>query len=326
MKSVRERFQAEFSQEIKYIDDIIQEAANSSRPVLTEAVDDLISAGGKRVRPLLLVSAWKVNNGGNRKEKILPLAAAVEILHMATLVHDDLIDEADKRRGVPSAGSKFGTDRALFVGDYLLNRAYALFHSHLSPEIFPRLDKVLKKICEGELKEFESRYDSDLSFLDYIRQIRRKTALLFGFATFTGAYEGGIRGRDLKLIYRYGIQLGMAFQIQDDILDFVGSPEKLGKPVGRDLANGVYSLPVLMLLQQQEYASQVKSILQQESIAGEDLQKLNRLMQKAGVRERVNSLLQRYIHRAKKAGESLQRQGTSDRLLFFLEILQKRNS
>ncbi len=326
MKSVRDRVESKYSQDIKNIDDIIKEATRSSRPAVNEAIADLLEAGGKRIRPLLLISSWKSGEPGEKRENILPLGAAVEILHMATLVHDDIIDKAYKRRGVLTTGQKFGPERALFVGDFLLNRAYNLFHRHLSPEKFLRLDKILQAICEGEIKEFDCRYDLDMSILDYLRQIRRKTALLFGFSTYIGGYEGGMEKTNLKLVYRFGIQLGMAFQIQDDLLDFVGNPGEMGKSVGCDMTNGVYSLPVLLLLQDDEYGEQARDIIKRENIEEKSFQCLKEMMVDSGVIAQTEQWIQRYADRAQSAAKRLPENSSSAELLFFLEVLRARNS
>ncbi len=326
MQRARDRFEDKYSQEIKKIDDIIKKATRSSRPSVNEAIADLLEAGGKRIRPLLLISSWELGEPSENRESILPLGAAVEILHMATLVHDDIIDKAYKRRGVTATGQKFGFERGLFVGDFLLNRAYNMFHKHLSPEKFLRLDKVLQAICEGEIKEFAGRHNLAISLFDYLRQIRRKTALLFGFSTYTGGYEGGMEKKNLKFIYRFGIQLGMAFQIQDDLLDFVGNPGEMGKSVGRDLANGVFSLPVLLLLEDDEYGKQARDIIIQENIDEESFRRLKEMMEKAGVIYQIEQWVERYTARANRAVESLPEKSSTADLLFFLKIMRERNS
>ncbi len=326
MKKVRDHVEDKYSQEIKNIDDIIKKATRSSRPSVNEAIEDLLEAGGKRIRPLLLISSWELGESSEDRESILPLGAALEILHMATLVHDDIIDRAYKRRGVLTTGQKFGFERALFVGDFLLSRAYNMFHKHLSPEKFMRLDKILQATCEGEIKEFDCRHDLDTSLLDYLRQIRRKTALLFGFSTYIGGYEGGMEKKNLKFIYRFGIQLGMAFQIQDDLLDFVGNPGEMGKSVGSDLANGVYSLPVQLILQDDEYGKQARKIIKQERIDKKNFQRLKDMMVNAGIIARVEQWVERYSARAEKAAENLPKNSSSADLLFFLEIMRARNS
>src|SRR5690554_4239533 len=140
----------------------------SRRIMLDTAVNDLVNGGGKRVRPLLLILAGEFGDGDNNK--LLPIAAGVEFLHMATLIHDDIIDEAELRRGKVTAQEKFGKNVAVFVGDFLLSKAYTLFANYLSRESLLRLNKVVNLVCIGEIDQFEGKYNTDLSINDYLKR------------------------------------------------------------------------------------------------------------------------------------------------------------
>lgn len=209
------------------LNEFMLEYCYSSRNIINTAVEDLIMGGGKRLRPIMFF--WAARFGNFEKDKFLSIAAGIELLHMATLVHDDIIDEAKLRRGEITAQERFGKNVAVFVGDYLLTKSNDLFSQNLSRHCLKRLNRTVGLICEGEIAQYEEKYNIDIEMKDYFRRIRRKTALLFAISTYMGAYEAGLRDKKLSLLYNFALEMGMTFQIQDDLLDFVGKEEKTGK-------------------------------------------------------------------------------------------------
>ena len=229
----------------------IIDITKSKRPIINQAVEDLISGGGKKLRPFLMFLA--ASFGDYDKEKLLQLGSGIELLHMASLVHDDIIDNAELRRGKKTAQKKFGKKEAVFIGDFLLSRTFDIFFEYLDTATLRKMNKNVRLLCEGEIEQSEKRFDLQIGIKDYYRRIRHKTALLFALSSYLGAYVSGIRGQQLSIIYKLGLEIGMAFQIQDDLLDFEGDERDTGKVMARDLKEGIVTLPVILLMEQEGY-------------------------------------------------------------------------
>ncbi|MFW6006609.1 MAG: polyprenyl synthetase family protein [Halanaerobiales bacterium] len=250
----------------KNIDNEIKKITRSNYPIINTAISDLISGGGKRLRPFMVILSSEF---GRPSPKLIKLAAGIEILHMATLIHDDIIDEAQNRRGSTAAQKKFGKNIAVFTGDFLLSKVFDLFVKHSQKKTIYKLSKIVKIICEGEITQFENKFNTDITLKDYFHRVRRKTALLFGYSTYLGAYEAGLRNKNLYNLYNTGLNFGMAFQIQDDLLDFKGKEKIMGKEVGQDIKSGIYTLPVIILLQNEN--NKIKKILNKDNLTSQDL-------------------------------------------------------
>lgn len=229
----------------------IIEITKSRKSIINQAVEDLINGGGKKLRPFLMFLA--ASFGDYDQEELLQLGSGIEILHMASLVHDDIIDNAELRRGKETAQKKFGKKEAVFIGDFLLSRTFDIFFEYLNKKTLRKMNKNVRLLCEGEIEQSEKRFDFQIGIKDYYRRIRHKTALLFALSSYLGAYVSGIRGKRLNVLYKLGLEMGMAFQIQDDLLDFEGNEENTGKLLAQDLKEGVITLPVILLLNKEEY-------------------------------------------------------------------------
>lgn len=229
----------------------IIEITKSKRPIINQAVEDLISGGGKKLRPFLMFLA--ASFGDYDKEKLLQLGSGIELLHMASLVHDDIIDNAELRRGKKTAQKRFGKKEAVFIGDFLLSMTFDIFFEYLDADTLRKMNKNVRLLCEGEIEQSEKRFDLQIGIKDYYRRIRHKTALLFALSSYLGAYVSGIRGQKLSVLYKLGLETGMAFQIQDDLLDFEGDESDTGKLLARDLKEGIITLPVILLMEQDKF-------------------------------------------------------------------------
>lgn len=234
------------------------------QPLIKDAANDLVLAGGKRLRPTLVITAGQFSN--TPLKKLLPIAAAVELMHMATLVHDDIIDEALLRRGRVTTQSRFGKDVAVFTGDYLFSLAFSILSGEADVELLKRLARAVKYICEGEIDQYQNRYNMDISFRQYFRRIRRKTAILYQASCFSGSFQGKLDNRLKYTLSKYGKYFGMIFQITDDILDITGNEKIIGKPIGNDFSQGVYTLPIVFALQDPTARVKLKPILESEKI------------------------------------------------------------
>lgn len=201
---------------------------------------------GKRLRPsLVLLSARAFGDAGLQ---VVALAAAVEMLHVATLVHDDIIDGAPLRRNRATLNLKWGNEGAVLMGDYLFASAFSLLSRHLPPPVLETIAETTNVICEGELTETFRRNDPSLDEAAYLDIVASKTAALFATACRTGAWVAGADEAGADALRRYGLGLGMAFQLVDDALDVDGRLEKMGKPQGTDILEGKLTLPVLHAL------------------------------------------------------------------------------
>ena len=219
---------------------------------LNKVIKKYFSAGGKRVRVLLLLICSKLGDFNKNKKNIIRLASIVEIIHTASLIHDDIIDKAETRRGNITLNKEFGDEFALLVGDYLFSivlREVSEFENEL---IHSYLATTLKELCIGELIQEDGLYNLNTRRLDYLRKIKRKTAILIAFATVSGSIISGAKKEDVDSSYRFGYYLGMSYQIIDDYLDFAGGATSLGKEIGQDLVNGNITLPALIAKEKNE--------------------------------------------------------------------------
>lgn len=281
---------------IDELNDFILVYCKTNRSTLNNAVEDLIEGGGKRLRPILVLLAGQF--GKSEGDKLLSIAAGVELLHMATLVHDDIIDEAKLRRGQITTQERFGKNVAVFVGDYLLSKSYTLFTEQLSRHSLIKLNKIVKLVCVGEIDQFEEKYDVDLTIYDYLRRIRRKTALLFAVSTYIGAYESGLRGKSLYYLYNFALEMGMTFQIQDDLLDFAGQEKKTGKRLDQDMAAGIYTLPVICLLEKKKYNNQLRKILNKNKITIDEIAVVTSMVYESSAFDESIELGQKFLDKA----------------------------
>jgi heptaprenyl diphosphate synthase/octaprenyl-diphosphate synthase len=216
-------------------------------PWLSQQLDHVVKGGGKGIRPALTLLAGKFYH--YNLEYLLPMAVSVELMHTATLVHDDAIDKSVMRRGRPTIYKMWGEEPAVLMGDYLFAKAGEFVADTQSPRVIKLFSQTLATISSGELSQFLSAFRLEPTRQHYFRRISSKTASLFSLATETGAILSEAPEKSVTALKEYGHNLGIAFQIVDDILDFTGTEEKLGKPIGSDLAQGTLTLPAMLLLE-----------------------------------------------------------------------------
>ncbi|MBX5318274.1 heptaprenyl diphosphate synthase component 1 [Staphylococcus caprae] len=251
--------------EIKKVEDRLQHAIKSSDQTLEDAAFHLLSSGGKRVRPVFVILSSQFGDSKDTSENTYRVAVALELIHMATLVHDDVIDKSDKRRGRPTISKKWDQTTAILTGNFLL----ALGLQHLSEIKDSRVHNIISKsivdVCKGELFQFQDQFNSYQNITNYLRRINRKTALLIQLATEVGILTSNASDEVVRKLKMIGHYIGMSFQIIDDVLDFTSSEKKLGKPVGSDLMNGHITLPVLLEMRKDQAFKQKVADLNPES-------------------------------------------------------------
>ncbi len=214
------------------------------------------TSGGKRVRPAVLLMAAKL--AGYQGDRAVLYAAVVEFIHTATLVHDDIIDDSELRRGRLAVHSRWGNDITVLLGDYLYIKSMAMALTHDTLELVRVLCDVTLRMIEGELFQLTKNGDAGITEEEHFDIIRRKTAYLFGGCAQIGGMLGKVNAEQEQALQEYGFNLGIAFQLVDDLLDFTGDLQALGKPVGADLREGKMTLPLIHLLQQgEERAEQI---------------------------------------------------------------------
>jgi heptaprenyl diphosphate synthase len=269
---------------------------------LDEVTTHLIAAGGKRLRPLLALAAA---TGGSRdaSEDDLMGGVAVELVHLASLYHDDVIDEATIRRNVESVNSRFGNLVAIVAGDYLLARSAAIA-AGLGVEIAELLADTLGRLCQGQVTEVRAAFQTGRTQEDYFASISGKTAALTATSCRIGALTGGLPTAEVDACTAFGHGFGMVFQIRDDILDITATEGQLQKPAGQDLAEGIYTLPALIALAEPETGADLRALLGAPLAEPERDKARTIVMASGGIAESVETA-RRYVAEAQKAAEGI---------------------
>jgi len=208
----------------------------------------MITAGGKRLRPALVLLAGRSGKYKGRYQELLDLATAVEFIHTATLIHDDIIDGSLLRRQQPTFHTRFGTERAVLMGDYLYALAFSILAKLRQAHVTTFMAGVCQQMSRGEFREIDSRYDLEVTEADYLQIVRDKTASLVAACCYLGAYLAGANTQTVERLVEFGWNFGMAFQIVDDCLDLIGEERIVGKTLRSDLDKGSLSLPVIYLV------------------------------------------------------------------------------
>jgi heptaprenyl diphosphate synthase len=246
------------------------------------------------LRPgLLLIAAGFGKTGAKHYQ----LAAALEMLHIATLIHDDIIDDSPLRRGAPALHTRFGRQDAVLIGDFLLSRCFLLAAKHTSPRNARYLARVVSIICAMEIEQNSDRFKSNLSRRSYMRKILGKSALLFSLACFVGAHEAKAPREVCERLRRAGYNVGIAFQIIDDILDYAGDPGQARKPLGRDIAAGLITLPVICALPLDKTGT-LRKIFSRGDFKAEDSETIVALVRDCGGIEAAGRCAAEYTGRA----------------------------
>ena len=237
---------APISEDLSAVEAAIQVVADVDSPYLRQTLRLILSAGGKRIRPALAVLAARLHH--NSLQRRVELAVAAELLHTATLIHDDVLDESPARRGQPTINATFGNTLAVLTGDYLFGKSGELVAGLDDPAIMGVFSWAVMELVKGEM--LRPSLDGDLAATerDYLAKIRGKTASLFAMCCQTGAMLDAREPQTVDALLGYGLELGMAFQIADDVLDYTATEQQLGKPVGSDLRQGTITLPAILFL------------------------------------------------------------------------------
>ncbi len=249
------------------------------------------------MRPAFALLAGKLYN--YRLEKLLPLAVALELIHMASLVHDDVVDDSMTRRGTPTVKANWGNKISMHTGDYLFAKSLVLISQYENPVIARVLAETSVKMCEGEIHQISTAYSADQSWRDYFYRIERKTALLIAASCQLGAVAAGAPEKDHKRLRRFGHQLGVAFQITDDVLDMVADQTLLGKPIGGDLRQGILTMPVIYSMEKSPRRQRLRELVEIQDKTDDQVKEAIEIIKEAGGIEFSFNVARKYIEKAK---------------------------
>lgn len=309
---------------LKKMEDVIR---LKNKPV-EQAIKETIHAGGKLLRPAyqLLFSQFGPEND---RDKAIALAASIEMLHTATLIHDDIVDESNMRRGKKNIRGNFGNTVAVYAGDYLFVCCFKLLSNYsTSLKSLQANSRSMEKILDGELGQMDDRYNYHLTVEEYLENISGKTAELFQLSCSIGAYESGTTERFAKKAGTIGLAIGMAFQIIDDILDYTKSSDEIGKPVLEDMRQGVYSLPLIYALQTDKKAELISYLDKKDELTSEEIEEVRTLVVEAKGIEKAKALAEKYTKKSLNEITKLPDNtfGTKESLLSLTRLILEREN
>ncbi len=277
------------------VDQRLVQTCSVGAPELSAASLRVVSTGGKRLRPALTIAAARL--GGVFDAQVVAAATAVELIQVGSLVHDDIFDEAQTRRGTPTINAVEGPNEALFSGTFLLARA-GVEGASAGKLVATELARTVAKLCVGQVSESRHLFDVDQAMDSYLSTIERKTAALFACSCRVGALTGSLPEDHVLSLGEFGRNFGMAFQIIDDVLDLIGDPDALGKPVGTDIGNGVLTLPTLLELAETHGGDLRALLVRRES---SDLEQAARMIRQSPRMDEAIDIAREYAEAASDA-------------------------
>ena len=315
MKGNADRFSVLYEKEREIVEKYLNNCLEGRTPAsLYDPGKYILSSGGKRLRPLLVIFSAKAVGS---KSKYYHTASAVELLHNFTLVHDDIMDNADMRRGRETLHKKYDLNKALLVGDSLLSVAYELLLSDLKKseaKIVSAFTHSLVEICEGQSLDKDFETSDHVTLDEYLIMIRKKTAEMLKMCCKIGALAGGGSDEEIKALARYGINLGIAFQIQDDLLDVFGKQEEFGKAIGGDLVEGKKTYLVLKAMEMDngQYKKELEGYIKNKGIPKEEICRFREIFENTGALNASEAAIKDYTIKALKPLKKLKDEKYAD--------------
>jgi octaprenyl-diphosphate synthase len=273
---LKERVAALLGDDLERVEAEIRHELDSPVPLIQEMGGYIAGAGGKRLRPMLLLLAARL--AGYTGPRGVRLACVVEMLHTATLIHDDVVDQAPLRRGRPSANAQWGDDASVLVGDHLYSKSFAMLVRDNDRAVMETLARSTVSMTEAEVFQLQLKRSGVTTEADYLRIISQKTASFISACCRIGALLGGLPAGQVDALTQYGMDIGVAFQISDDSLDFVANQDRLGKAIGADLREGKRTLPLIAMLARvtPAEAERVKGLLKRQALGAEEVDEIRR--------------------------------------------------
>ncbi|WP_040210541.1 polyprenyl synthetase family protein [Clostridium polynesiense] len=280
--------------EMEAVLQLMKESTRCKDKKIESSILDLINSGGKMLRPAFtLISS---HFGEYNEERARALAAVMEMLHMATLVHDDVIDDSKLRRGQETIQSKYGKDYAVYIGDFLFCVCFKILASNSSLQSIKIDSKSMSRICLGEVEQLNTRFKSQVSIKDYLSRISGKTAELFSLSLYIGSAEAGASQKVNRLLWNIGHNIGMAFQIIDDVLDYTGLNSEIGKPATSDIKQGIFTLPIIYALQQDK--GELRRVIDKSKYEDSDISMIISMVNNYGGIDKSKRLAEKYTLKA----------------------------
>ncbi|GAB3066028.1 heptaprenyl diphosphate synthase component II [Virgibacillus ainsalahensis] len=311
--------------DLDVIEESLNEVIQAEHPVLSEASTELLQAGGKRIRPVFVMLSGQF--GDYDIDRINTVAVSLELIHMATLVHDDVVDNAELRRGKPTIKHQYGNRVAMYTGDYILARALEEITTIKQANAHHLLAKTIVEVCVGEIEQIKDKYNWNQQLRNYLRRIKRKTALLIATSCKLGAIVSGVPENQAKKLYQYGYFIGMSYQIIDDILDFTSTANELGKPVGNDLLQGNITLPVLYAMKNEHFEALLKNTFEKsDTVMDSDMAALLTSLKNTNAIEQSYRLSDLYLQKALYALDGLPDNRAKQTLQNIARYIGKRRS
>jgi heptaprenyl diphosphate synthase len=280
--------------DINIIEKELEETIKPESFLLRQASMHTLQAGGKRIRPIFVLLAGKFGQYDINVMK--NVAVALELIHMASLVHDDVIDDADLRRGQPTVKSKWDNKIAMYTGDFVFALALELMTKIEKPLAHQILANTMVEVTVGEIQQIKDKYHFDQNLRDYLRRIKRKTALLIAASCQLGAIAAGVEESIHKKLFLFGYNVGMSYQIIDDILDFTSTEKELGKPAGSDLLQGNITAPALYAMENDDIRKEIEKV--HEYMDPSEIGKIILLIKQSGAIEKSRVLSDHYLNKA----------------------------
>ncbi len=311
--------------ELEHVGSLIRSSVERSHSYVRTLLHSHLRTNGKMLRPaLVLIGA---NLGAQEKrEEAWRIASVLEMIHMASLIHDDVLDNAPLRRGLPTLHSQVGIKQAVLAGDYLLSKAMALIGEQTGDLKASAVSNACSRLCESELAQDAGQGDYSISVTTYLKRIAGKTASLFALSAYAGAAVVQAPLTEQYSMHRIGYLMGMAFQIEDDILDYSGQAKQLGKSPKLDLQNGIPTLPLLEALAHPLEGERLRSLVSKKHLRSKHIDAIAQKVVELGGVERSKDLAAMYVKRAEKEIKSLQHEKTQALLFTMVRDLTNRNS
>jgi heptaprenyl diphosphate synthase len=294
--------EADIRARLDRVEDELEKAVRADSDLLAATAKYLLAAGGKRFRPMLVLLAGYFGDAAD--PRLIPGAAAIELTHVATLYHDDVMDEAESRHGVPSVNARWDNTVAILTGDYLFAQASEM-SADLGPDVCRLLARTIAVLCDGQIRDVASAGNVDKTEDDHLEIIRRKTSVLIALSCRLGGMLSDAPPKNLETLEAFGASLGLAFQLSDDIMDITASQLELGKEPGTDLREGAYTIPVLHALRHGEERDELRRILRAGPPDGELLDRALEIVRASGAVDHARAGVAAEVRRAIELVERL---------------------
>lgn len=305
------------------VEEQIFDALETDHPLIREASTHLLRAGGKRIRPTLVLLCGQAFREPD--DVLIAVAAAAELVHTATLVHDDTVDRADTRRGIPTVNAGWGDPLAVLLGDYLFARAFSLLAATGDPRAVRAMADVVHQMSTGEIEQWNRRFDPEQGEIAYLDGIGKKTACFIAECCRLGGLLAGASPQQERALRDFGYGIGMGFQIMDDILDLLGEAERFGKRIGGDLRTGVITLPVIYALAHSPHRQRISEVIRSRSIEDREVAEIRCLVERCGGFHYAYRLAERYTAHARRCLDDIPPGAARDALEAMADYLMQRD-